>query len=69
MEKIKLKVDGMACGHCELAVQDAVRKLPGIMKVKANRKKKEAAIEYDSAAVSTEQMIKAINDTGYSVKD
>ncbi len=67
MEKLKLKVEGMSCGHCEIAVQDAVRKLPGIKKVKANKRRKEAAIEYDAAAVSTEQIVKAINDTGYQV--
>jgi len=38
MEKIVLHVEGMACGHCEIAVQDAVRKLPGIKKVKATKR-------------------------------
>ncbi|MDR0446345.1 MAG: copper ion binding protein [Oscillospiraceae bacterium] len=67
MEKIILTVEGMSCGHCEIAVQDAVRQLPGIKKVKARRRRKEAMVEYDPAAVSTEQIAKAINDTGYQV--
>ena len=67
MEKAKLHVDGMICGHCEIAVQDAVRKLPGINKVKASKRKKEAEIDYDASLVSLEQIIHAINDTGYRV--
>lgn len=40
MEKHEISVGGMACGHCEIAVQDAVRRLPGIKKVKASKRKK-----------------------------
>ncbi|HWS29290.1 MAG TPA: copper ion binding protein [Clostridia bacterium] len=65
MEKIVIPVKGMVCGHCEVAVQEAVRKLPGIKKVKANKRKKETAVEYDPSAVTVEQIKKAINDTGY----
>lgn len=67
MERGKLHVDGMSCGHCEIAVQDAVRKLPGIKKVKASKRKKEAEVEYDASRVSLEQIIGAINATGYRV--
>ncbi|MDR3314053.1 MAG: copper ion binding protein [Oscillospiraceae bacterium] len=67
MEKITLKVEGMSCGHCEIAVQDAVRKLPGVKKVKANKRKKLAVVEYDAAAVSREQIAGAISSTGYTV--
>lgn len=69
MEKILLPVEGMTCGHCESAIQDAVRKLPGIKKVKASKHKKEAAVEYDPSLTSPEQIKKAINDTGYQVKE
>lgn len=57
----------MACGHCEIAVQDAVRRLPGIKKVKASRRKKEAVIEYDPALVSRQDIARAIGETGYTV--
>ena len=67
MEELKLRVEGMACGHCEIAVQDAVRKLPGIQKVKASKRRKEAVVQYDAAVVSPEQIMEAINGTGYQV--
>jgi copper chaperone len=67
MGKVTLQVEGMTCGHCEIAVQDAVRKLPGIKKVKANKRKKEAVVDYDAALVEVETIIKAIAATGYQV--
>jgi copper ion binding protein len=69
MEKLIIKVEGMSCGHCEIAIQDAVRKLPGVQKVKARRRKKEAAVDYDAALVSPEAIKQAITDTGYDVVD
>lgn len=65
MEKQIIQVEGMACGHCEVAVQDAVRKLSGIKKVKAQRRKKNAVVQFDSSEVSLEQIKAAINATGY----
>lgn len=67
MNTITLNIDGMACGHCEIAVQDAIRKLPGIKKAKAELRKKKAVVEFDSALVSEEQIVQAVNETGYTV--
>lgn len=67
MEKLTLKVEGMACGHCEIAVADAARKLPGVKKAKASKRKKEAVVDYDPALVTKEQIAAAINATGYQV--
>lgn len=60
-----IKVKGMSCSHCQLAVQDAVRKLPGIKKVKARRRSAEATVSYDETMVDIEQVKAAINDIGY----
>ena len=69
MEKLVVKVDGMACGHCEIAVQDAIRKLDGIQKVKANKGKKEAVIDYDASKVSEQEIKNTITNIGYDVLD
>lgn len=67
MEKLVLRVEGMSCGHCEIAIQDAVRKLPGIKKVKASKRKKEVTAEFDAGVASSGEIIDAINATGYEV--
>lgn len=67
MEKIILHVEGMSCGHCETAVREAILKLPGIQNATSSKSKKEAAVEFDPAVVSREQIAEAINETGYDV--
>jgi copper chaperone len=69
MKKIKLHVEGMSCGHCENAVQNAISALPGIKKAKASKRKKEAVVEYDSSAVTEELIAEAVRDAGYTVVD
>jgi len=68
MKKETIKVEGMSCGHCEIAVQDAIRKLPGINKAKANKRKKQVVIDYDESQVSLEQIVSAVNAIGYEAK-
>jgi len=67
MEKITLRVEGMSCGHCEAAVQNALRKLPGVGQATASHKKKEAVVEFDPALVSGARLAEAITEAGYSV--
>ena len=68
MEKANISVEGMSCGHCEAAVADAVRKLPGVDKAKANRKKSNVEVQFNSAQVSLDQIKATIAETGYDVK-
>ncbi|MGN0448671.1 MAG: heavy-metal-associated domain-containing protein [Acutalibacteraceae bacterium] len=41
MKKI-IKVEGMHCGHCEKAVEDALKEVDGVTKAKADKDKAEA---------------------------
>lgn len=60
-----IRVEGMACGHCEITVQEAIRKVPGVKKAKASRRKKQAVIEYDETKATLARIIDAVNATGY----
>jgi copper chaperone CopZ len=69
METLSLRVEGMSCPHCEMAIQDAVRKLNGIKKTKANRRKKVVITLFDPSLVSSTEIRSIIAQTGYSVID
>jgi len=60
-----IPVKGMTCFTCEIAVQSAVKKLPGIYSVKASVMDQKAYVAYDSEKVNLEQIIEAINSTGF----
>ena len=66
--QVTIPVEGMTCFTCEFAVQSAVKKLPGISQIKASAKNGNATISYDPTKVSLDEIVKAINETGYKAK-
>lgn len=69
MKTETIAVEGMACAHCELAVQDTLRKLPGIQRAKASKRKKQVVVSYDEALVTRAQMVAAIHATVYRAEE
>ena len=69
MNKVVLKVDGMACNMCEAHVVEAIRKVySDAQDVKASHTKKETSFLIDGD-VSLPELEKAIVDTGYKYVD
>jgi len=66
--QITIPVQGMTCFTCEIALQSAVKKLPGIEEVKASARDKKAWVSYDPAKVSLDEIVSAINQTGYKAE-
>ena len=63
---MKLKVTGMTCGHCEMAVTKALQSLEGVTTVvEVSREKQQVEIE-GTAPVDT--VIRAITEEGYQAE-
>ena len=63
---IKLKVTGMTCGHCEMAVKKALGAVPGVDKVVAvDRHRQEAVVE---GQADLQALIAAIREEGYQAE-
>lgn len=60
-----IPVEGMTCFTCELTVSSALKKVEGVITAKASAKEGKAWVEYDPAKISIQQLVKAINKTGY----
>jgi P-type Cu+ transporter len=63
--KVTLPVEGMTCAACQANVQRALTAAPGVSKAAVNLMMHEATVHYDPAATSPENLVAAINDTGY----
>ncbi len=63
--EIIIPVKGMTCAGCEFNVENAVKKLDGIIQVKANYQKGECYVKLEKGKVTIEDIVKAINNTGY----
>lgn len=62
---VSLHVEGMTCASCKVAVRTALSKLDGVRDAKVDVHRKSAAIDYDPARVTPQQMVDAVNRLGY----
>ncbi|MCL4455449.1 MAG: heavy-metal-associated domain-containing protein [Deinococcus sp.] len=60
---LKLRVEGMSCGHCVSAVRKALEKVPGVEKVvEVSLERGEAIVE---GAPKPEELVVAVQEEGY----
>lgn len=65
MVKKKLKIEGMHCSSCSLAIDMDLEDLEGIINVKTSYAKAETEIEFDPAKLDEEQILQTIKKSGY----
>ena len=63
MRNLTLHIEGMSCGHCLNAVNQALAKVPGV-EVDAVRIGR-AEVRYDEATVEPSRIAAAIAEAGY----
>lgn len=62
--KTVIKIDGMSCQHCVMAVKKEIQKLDvKNLEVKIG----EASVEFDESIIDVQNIEKAIEDAGYIV--
>jgi len=64
MSQTVLKVEGMSCNHCKMAVEKALKAVSGVESAEVNLDKKEVVV---NGTADQDQMAKAIEDAGYTV--
>ena len=64
-----MEIEGMTCTGCEEHVQFAASQLEGVFVTKASYESGNATITFDQSISSLEEVIYAINETGYTVAD
>jgi copper chaperone len=62
-----LKVPDMSCGHCKAAVEGALNKRSGVERANADIVKGTVEVSYDEGTVTTEDLLGAIQEAGYTV--
>ncbi len=62
---MKIKIDGMSCQHCKMAVEKALSKVPGITSYSVDLDKGQALVSGNPEAKS---VVDAIHKVGYQAK-
>ena len=66
--QLSIPVKGMTCATCEFAVNSAVKNVPGIYEVRTSAKNQKVLVSYDSEKTSLDEIIEAINKTGFKAE-
>ena len=66
--RIEIPVEGMTCAACQVSVQKALQRQPGVLDAAVNLMLKSAAVTYDPAVATPEGLVAAIRDTGYEAE-
>jgi copper chaperone len=62
---IKLEIQGMSCGHCQAAVNNALKAVSGVVSVAVSLEGKSATVE-GSAEIGA--LIAAVQEEGYTAR-
>lgn len=60
-------IEGMTCTGCEEHIKNAVAQLMGFISAEANHETGKATVKFDKSKTTLEQVVAAINETGYTV--
>ena len=65
MMTTELTVNGMTCGHCEKAVQNALKSVPGVQDVRVNLQDGTATVQGDA---DPQALVAAVTEEGYGAQ-
>ncbi len=68
-ENITLPISGMTCASCAMTIENALKKVDGVISANVNIATEKATVEYDSEKVGVDRIKEAINSTGYTVEE
>ncbi|MBI4418895.1 MAG: heavy-metal-associated domain-containing protein [Ignavibacteriales bacterium] len=65
MKKQELTIEGMTCGHCVIAVKQSLGMVPNVTVESVGIGK--AVVQYDENIVKAEDLVRAVEDAGYTI--
>jgi len=68
MQNMTINIEGMSCGHCKKAVEDALKTLDGVSTAEVNLDTNSALIFYEEDKVDEEKIKDIVINAGYEVK-
>ncbi len=69
MATITLKVGGMSCGHCVMAVTKALKGIAGVQDARVDLQGGRAVVDYDAAQATPRDLVGAVLEEGYTAEE
>jgi copper chaperone CopZ len=64
VDTIKLRIEGMSCGHCLKSVSEALREAPGVIQI-GTVEMGRAEVTIDGAVTTPAKVADAVSEAGY----
>lgn len=64
MEKVKINIQGMSCGHCAKTVTGLLRSVQGVEDVQVSLDGNSADVTFDPSRTSLKELTEAVNQSG-----
>jgi Cu+-exporting ATPase len=68
-DRAELEVVGIVCASCVMAIEAALKEIPGVIDESVNPVTAKAVIDYDPSIVTVDKLIQIIRNTGYDVTE
>src|SRR6266478_7850710 len=65
LSRVVIPVEGMSCATCEIPVRHALKRIDGVKSTHVSAATKSATVDYESAKTNPQQLVSAINSSGY----
>lgn len=66
MERMRIEIEGMSCGHCVRSVEQALAAVDGVQPEQVTVG--QVVVRYQPATVTAAQVAQAVADSGYAVR-
>ena len=66
MASLRLKITGMTCAHCQMSVEKALGKVPGVFGAVVDLRNASAEVDYDDDTATIEELTAAVAKAGYA---
>lgn len=66
--RVTLDIPSMDCALCPITISKALKRVPGVLEVRAELKTRTATVDYDPAATAPAQIEQAVTKAGYPAK-
>ncbi|KYZ74860.1 hypothetical protein AXX12_14855 [Anaerosporomusa subterranea] len=63
-QEVVLKIEGMTCNHCKMAVEKALKAVPGVTGAVVDLEKKQATV---TGSAKRDELVKAVEEADYTV--
>lgn len=68
VRSVVFRVHGMSCGHCASSIDEALRRIEGVLRVDVSLEEGRAIVRYDPRRVTRARLERAIRDLDYEVE-